>query len=396
MTKRIYKLSPVDSWFFRDGRPYNKGESNQTDVKSIFPPFAPTVVGALRVAFARNMRWNGSGDWSYDIKKKLGDRQKLDPLKFKGPYLAKEEIRKDNDGGKIETETLFPAPLHLLGKKPLDKNDTWTFTRLRPGKEVICDIGKDMGKVRLPEPENRTGDGSENGEKRGKPLTKHYLTQSDLEKVLCGGSLNGIKPVNHNDLWELEFNVGIERDEETLTTGKEGALFSRQFIRPAKGVSILVEVEGIDEGMKPQTAVTFGGESKMAYVEEMDSHVTILPGMPELKPDSAGKVKFTVTFLTPADISPGNLGSGRDIPELPGVKLVSACIGKPVRIGGWDSISRGPLPLKPFIPAGSTFFCEADNLESVPENGSHIGDRTEYGYGQIAIGKWNDSRNKED
>jgi len=395
-TGRAFKLSPVDSWFFRDGRPYNKGESNQTDVKSIFPPFAPTVVGALRAAFARNMGWNGEGDWNMEIKEKLGDGQKLASLKFKGPYLVrKEKIREENDDGdKIEREILFPAPLHLLGREPPKGSDEkWSFTRLRPGKVKTSD----MGKVRLPESGKGNGDRGEDEEKRMKPLSKYYLTRSDLGKVLNDENLDsaGIEPVKIDDLWKLEFNVGIVRNEETLTT-EEGALFSRQFVRPGKGVSILVEVEGIGGDVKPETAVTFGGESRMAYVEEMDSSLRVLPEMPELKPDPHGNVKFTTTFLTPADLSPGDLGSGKDIPGLPGVKLVSACIAKPVRIGGWDSGRRGPLPLKPFIPAGSTLFCETTDRSNVPENGSHIGKKTEFGYGQIAIGIWNDIENKED
>ena len=136
----------------------------------------------------------------------------------------------------------------------------------------------------------------------------------------------------------------------------------------------------------------------MTYVEEMkkmNSQDELLPGMPELKPDPRGKVKFTATFLTPANLSPADLGPDKEILGLTGVKLVSACIGKPVRIGGWDSVSRGPLPLKLFIPAGSTLFCEADDWESVPENGIHIGNRTEYGYGQIVIGKWNDNQSQK-
>ena len=84
-----YKLTPVGSWFFRDGRPYNQGESTLADIKSLFPPFAVTAVGAMRASFARSMGWNGKGDWPSDIKEKLGDRQKLAPLSFRGPYLVR-------------------------------------------------------------------------------------------------------------------------------------------------------------------------------------------------------------------------------------------------------------------------------------------------------------------
>ena len=119
MTGRSFILSPVDSWFFRDGRPYNKGEANQTDVKSVFPPFAPTAVGVLRAAFGRSMGWSGSGDWPDEIKSKLGDGRDLGPLTFKGPYLVRSAGK---DGGQLET--LFPAPLHLLGAGPRHRDAT--------------------------------------------------------------------------------------------------------------------------------------------------------------------------------------------------------------------------------------------------------------------------------
>ena len=67
MTFKAYKLTPVGSWFFRDGRPYNQGESTLADIKSLFPPFAVTAVGAIRASFARDLArdqgWNGKGDW---------------------------------------------------------------------------------------------------------------------------------------------------------------------------------------------------------------------------------------------------------------------------------------------------------------------------------------------
>ena len=43
------------------------------------------------------------------------------------------------------------------------------------------------------------------------------------------------------------------------------------------------------------------------------------------------------------------------------LRVVSACLGRPQRIGGWDSLARRPLPLRSVLPSGSTLFCEVDN-----------------------------------
>ena len=106
MTSKTYKLTPVGTWFFRDGRPYNQGESGLADIKSIFPPFAVTAVGAMRASLARSLDWDGKEDWPDDIKAKLGNGQKLAPLRFRGPYLFREK--------KGKSEILFPAHLELM------------------------------------------------------------------------------------------------------------------------------------------------------------------------------------------------------------------------------------------------------------------------------------------
>ena len=67
MSTRTILLTPIDAWFFRDGRPYNQGESGQTDVRSLFPPFAPTVVGTLRAALAVGQGWNGRESWANEL-----------------------------------------------------------------------------------------------------------------------------------------------------------------------------------------------------------------------------------------------------------------------------------------------------------------------------------------
>ena len=45
----ILELQPLDTLFFRDGKPFNKGEENWAD--AIFPPFPATIYGALRTAY---------------------------------------------------------------------------------------------------------------------------------------------------------------------------------------------------------------------------------------------------------------------------------------------------------------------------------------------------------
>ncbi len=365
-TKYVCMLTPVDTWFFRDGRPYNMYEKTQTDVGSLFPPFAPTVVGAIRAGIARALGWDGHGPWSDELKNKLGDGEDLKSLRFRGPFIA----RKVNG----EIKPIFPAPLHLFADTKHEK-----FTRVSPMRKVQCDLGNIM----LPELDN------EYSKMDMKPLSNLYLTKESLEKVLQGKELKQLNPIKKEQLWEMEYRVGIERDAKSKTT-KDRALYSSYHVRLAKGVGLAVMIEGIDEISKLESTLPFGGEGRLAYAEvtKLDKEERMFPNAPELL-HVDGKIRFTVTHLTHAYLG-GNLpGYGADLPGIKGAKIISACLGKPVRIGGWDSIKARPLPLRAYLPAGSTWFCEANgNDEVMASNGKNIGEKSEYGFGQIAIGKW--------
>ena len=58
----VVYFDPLDTLFFRDGRPYHQGELSQAGVASLFPPFPSTLVGAIRAACARALGWT-SGNW---------------------------------------------------------------------------------------------------------------------------------------------------------------------------------------------------------------------------------------------------------------------------------------------------------------------------------------------
>lgn len=140
--------------------------------------------------------------------------------------------------------------------------------------------------------------------------------------------------------------------------------------------------------------MTFGGEGRMAYC---DSSTSPLP-LPTAPTDSIQQsLQFTVTLLTPLFLPADASGRhkhplpGDVLPGLSGSRVVSAWVGKPIQIGGWNSLHREPLPLRAYLPAGSTWFCET-KLEAIDAildmHGKCIGDQTQHGLGQIALGAW--------
>jgi len=107
--------------------------------------------------------------------------------------------------------------------------------------------------------------------------------------------------------------------------------------------------------------------------------------LPEVK---VNKLKeLTNVFITPGKIE--NLKPGESVEGLPEeAKLVSACVDRPQMIGGWD-FNKGPMPLKPYLRTGTTLFFESDTeIDITKYNGKKIGKNTEFGFGQILIGKW--------
>ena len=390
------KLTPLDTLFFRDGSPFNAGETGQMEVTSVFPPSASTVVGCLRAAFAREMGWSGKREerWNKNIIEHLGDGADLRQLEFTGPYLLH------------NNQLLFPVPSHLLakGKDKAQGNQQATdaeddsedtidqLTFLRPSDEILH---TDIGEVRLP---------STKPDKQGfKNLGQAYVTSAGMSCILRGHRPDKTTIITAKNLWQSETRIGIHRDDKSRTT-KEDALYQAVHTRLARGVSLGMGVTGY-AGNIPKLA-TLGGESRMVWLEEDTPW-----GLPEshLEPKK-DTLHYTVIFITPAQLS----GDGWQKPKgtLPGLPghIVSACVGKPVLIGGWFSgdkedntennsenntetkrYQRGSRPLEPFLPAGSIFFMAAsasdlDNIKS--EHNSKIGQKTAWGYGHILIGAW--------
>jgi CRISPR-associated protein Cmr3 len=381
--KTYYELTPQDAWFFRDGRPYNKTETNQADAVSQFPPSPRTITGAFRAALARANGWDGYSNWNRDsrLREVLGDGpDDLGALRFDALFLLKKEKEKEKEKEEEKPSLpFFPAPLHLLGKT--NAEGAWhPAAFLRPGNaETLTDIGR----VRLPEIAGGTTqrDGL-------KPAEKFWIAADGLKQALVGELPDASAFVSQNDLWKTESRVGLFRDEKTRVT-VEGSLYSPTFIRLHKGVGLGVGIDRLPDGFAPPSLFPFGGESRLAICKKLLCD-NPLPPAPVLAPDG-GKISFAVIALSPLPAQPR--AGISPLLNIGGATLVSACAGKPVFFGGWDSINKTPLPLKPFHPAGSVWFFQAaeTELQKIKElHGNCLADKHlfSHGFGQIAIGAW--------
>lgn len=373
---RMWQFTPFDSWFFRESRPFDSIGGAQ--LSSYFPPPSRTLAGAVRTTIGDfcNVDWHryNAGDNLYAaLREQMGDARSFGTFQMNGPYLLE------------KGEVLYPAPLLLLEKEQ-------EIVRLMPGEdEIECDLGR----VRLPQLSQPLPGAS--------PLENTWLTRAGLERVLADGA--GVPNLEIGNevrqaklLWSGEERLGIGRDTRRRAN-IEGLLYQTRHIRLHEGISLGVEVRGIEDKFQPtEEVVRLGGEGRFSAIA-----VSAVPRAPLAVPIPASN-RLLLVLLTPADFS--NQNDNADWKpagflqkggvwrwELEGatLRLVSAILGKTVREGGWDMANHRPRPLRSLVPAGSCYYCEVEgDVSSAVEqlHGRKIGRETELGRGEIAVGVW--------
>ncbi len=362
-------FEPVDTLFFRDGRPYEQGEASQAGVVSGFPPSPPTLVGAVRAGLARSMGWKRGG-WSADICARLGNGADLGPLRFRGPILTR------------NGENLFPAPAHLMGAAPREEEDfPGSLTFLSPGRGLICDLGPDAPLPSAPDAAEGV-----------KPLLDQgwWITASGLAAVLRDDPPAPEDLVHRRELWREEPRVGIRRSKGTRVIA-EGALYSPSHIRLGRGIALTIEAHGLPPdhvGVLSGRPHPVGGEARACWLRFVEGRLSF-PAPPDLRA-ARGSLLYAATILTPTDMKAPPRPGERGYAGLPG-RIVSACLPRPTLVGGWDSQAGRPLPLRPYLSPGSVLFLEAerDDASRVEAlHGAAIGARAAWGFGLVAVGHW--------
>ena len=394
---KTWCFNPADTLFFRGGKPFEAGESGW--LESFFPPSPHTIQGIIRTRilseFTNNFEYNNDGTWrcavgNLDLSAeigKAGQSENLGKLKLSGPFLT------------YHGERLYPLPLDIVHNKA-------GLTSLTPSSESIeCDLGK----VRLPATD-RLG---------VKNFSEVYINGDDLIKALLGVPLSGAKlyylfppegkeEASLNILADRESRIGLARDNAQRTC-LEGHLYAVSLIRPRENVGVEVDISGIDDKLQElgTTIQRIGGEGKLSEISiknELPPQIVI--------PDLAAKIDenkgcFKLVFVTPARFKgngwlfDGFVKNANDGWQgtLEGLtcRLISACVGKAQKTGGWNMAEgkKCPKDLAAYVPAGSVYFLQADikgvDIIKGLQTGQ-IGEEKPLGFGQFFIGTWEDKR----
>lgn len=348
MTRFSCQFDAVDTLMFRDGRPFNQNDAGASEADSVFPPHPPTLVGAIRA-----MLWHTLGgrpeDWD---KTKLGDGTNwqhsgtLGPLRFGPPLLS------------CATGPVFPVPLHLVhGTSGHNQEKQMTF--LKPDGQYDCDLGAE---IQFPAPQNTFLQGI-------KSISDSWVTQKGMQSILDGYPPGEDQVIDQKDLWMQEPRVGVGIDWKSRTTS-DGQLYMASHIRLRDDVSLRMSLTGWGDTPPDARLHPVAGEHRMAKISVSDTD--------DLPKVDTGDARFCIIAISP--VVPDR--SAR-IEGIESSQLASACLGKAIPIGGWDSAARQSVPLRNFYPAGSVWFMESG--AAIPQE---IGGACEWGFGQVLIGKW--------
>jgi CRISPR-associated protein Cmr3 len=392
MTSKTWQFCATDSLFFGGGKPMNAGESAWID--SQFPPTGLTLQGAVRTAvlYYTDADINAFVDGKPCLKdggslaEEIGNAHCLGQLDLTGPFFYR------------HGELLLPVPLDLMRKQD-------EYALLKPAPQAtVCDLGA----IRLP----RLNQGG------FKTPENAYISHNDMATLLAGDS-PAIHPISllptyaHQSdrhaaktaaeaLADKEPKVGLARDNQTRAN-LDGMLFAIAPIRLRTGVSLRLRVSGIKPEHLPDQPFLqkLGGEGKLARIEVNAAAIT-MPA-PQVSTD-ANKIRFKLVFTQPALMPVAGWlpegfqaikQNGVDVWQGPlngcTVTLISACIGKPIKLGGWDLQQHQSKGHRAYIPAGSVYFCEAQASDAdaiIRLHDTKLGLNTQYGFGHVLVGRW--------
>ena len=355
-------LKPNDTFFFRDGRPFTRGE--QSEGYSIETPFPSTVMGALRTAYIAFC-----GDLAQFVNNQMesviGTKQSLEgaSIYIKGVFL-----------GRDEGSLYYPTPRDLVSEKKSQDPRLYLLSIESPSDAF-----------------------SSNAElptlltwKDSKKQVEHadgYISCSNIRKYLLGETQ--CLMAEASDFITDEPKVGITRDYKTLTAA-EGMLYRINMKRFADSkLGFVVDVDGIDK-LPKRALIKLGGEGKGFAYRKISQNTDPLSDDDRivLRDKVSASRKFKLYLATHAIFDDGWLP--KDLH--PDIELITAAVGNHVTIGGWNVAHGRPKSTYRSVPAGSVYYFKLINGADVDEilNRLHyknISDRrAQEGFGLAYVG----------
>jgi len=343
-------IRPLDTQFYRDGRPFDAG--TESEGKSNFLPYPRTLYGALRACILSHY-----SDWqnwpnSPEVQSVIGSSPgQFGSLSIRGPVLAK-----DLSGDLSNICTFYPIPKDLVKTK-----DTRICLLLKPLMDES--LLKNSTNFQYNGVYHCRPDSKQHVEEiEGYLLSHNYLFQYLMGEFPQEKDKTILE--KDDNIFQFEPRLGIGLNPKTRTV-KLNLLYSVNHLRMNDNVGLIVDVDN-DNGILPKDGMfRLGGDSRPAgYTKIEDGEWAKI--IEDVKKRITEEGKFKIYFITPAIFKNGwypDFLSGQNgylegnLPDTSlRVRLVGACVGRAIPIGGFDIKKKHPKEIQKAVPAGSVYF----------------------------------------
>lgn len=341
-------LEPLDTLFFRGGRPFGAGLPGESSL-----PSPQSLAGMLRTfVLGREHADFGAMRGKPDICDAFtaAGVPWLGEVFFRGPWIAE-----DMAGGPRPL-VRAPADLRIVDGEVVRLSPTAQkipgWQPPLPGMYPLWSTGAKPSKDR-PELLNLEGLSS-------------YLSDDKIR-------LQDVR--SHREFLFFEDRTGIGIDPATYAS-KEGEIYSTRNLRLRSGVVFYAEADvpsAATRHFETPTTVTWGGEK----------HHVIMRRVPPVKWPEPTTSNHNALLL----LSPAFFNRGWQPDSIPQGQLRAAAVDGPYAISGWDLARGGPKPTRFGVDAGSVYCIDGD-APGTRYLGSDREDAA-LGYGFFLKGLWN-------
>ena len=354
----VIEIDPLDTLFFKDGKPFSMGEETWAD--GVFPPFPSSIYGALRSRyFSEHI-----DEFREQKKNGLLDTDK-DPTY--GLKIISMALRNNNG------DTFYAMPNDLLEKK--EERDSSVYRLKIIDNKWPAHLNKNLHLLYAPDE-----DVYQNAENA-------LLNECDFADYL-GNKENKFSFDTLDKYLDYEPKVGIARNR--FSHAAESGKLYRVGMRRLKGLKIVVEFSGLE---LPETGfLKLGSEGKCATYSTSEYTNIKMPSVGEF---------FTCYLATPAIFNNGWLPGDIDEQTLKGtihgveVRMITAATGKPLHIGGYDMKARRPKKMYKAVPAGSVYYFQLVSGKPDKLSDLHVHSISDklgnQGFGIAYVGLWKGS-----
>jgi len=343
-------IQPNDVWMFRDNKPFSAQENFVA--RGQFPPNPQVMTGAVRTyVYHRNPH--------HPIV--VGEN--MDGLTLQGPYMARM-----NASGKLER--FFPAPLDLLHDA---ENGVFSVLQVSTKADFASNAPLNGWRpLQVPARDKRDFNVKE---------AEGWLSEAQLTDYLAGKLKTGHLTAS-SELFQSEERVGLALDSRRKVN-RQGLFYRAQFIRTCDDVGLLVGVSYSSALFDEVGMIGLGGEARFGRYQHVNEPESLV---------KADKGNLKIVLLTPAYFRGGWQPESGNWSEWVGdsAKLVSAALGKPQAISGWDMAKQEPKPLRHFVPTGSVFYFENAEWKNkaFSEDANGGAPYSKMGFGTVAVASW--------